>query len=139
MNLRHYLLQFHTPQTTDSYLRSIHHFLDYSIKKEHSSYADVLRYAHKKSITTRDLSAFKKYFDYHIYMGSIVGHPCKSLIIKSKKKAIQHQDLLSREELESLLNRPERYKELQTRNKLIIGLLIYQQFTSNVLIDLWIC
>lgn len=136
MTFESYLQQYHTEQTINSYVRSVQHFLDYSIKKNQSNYADILAYANKKNITTRDLSALKKYFDYQIQAGKRTDHPCKGLYIKSKKRAIQHQELLTREELASLLHRKERYQELVIRNKLILGLLIYQGLTPGNIVNL---
>ncbi|HZD93976.1 MAG TPA: site-specific integrase, partial [Candidatus Sulfotelmatobacter sp.] len=51
----------------------------------------------------------------------------RSILLKDQRsRDIQLQDLFTMEELEVLLNRPERYSRLESRNKVLISLLIYQ-------------
>lgn len=53
------------------------------------------------------------------------------MLIKHKRpKVVQIQDLFSPIELDQLLQRKERYKLLQSRNKLIMTLLIYQALSA---------
>jgi integrase/recombinase XerD len=59
------------------------------------------------------------------------------MVLKDKKnKSIQLQDLFTAAELETLLNRTERYKIMEVRNKVLISLLIYQGLSTGELIQL---
>lgn len=137
MTFTQYLTQMHAPQTVDSYLRAVNHFLQYSNKKEQSNYADILDYLSSlNSQSSRTLSAIKKYFDYLIETDQRDNHPCKHLTIKRTEKPIQFQTLFTTEELEKLLERESRYKTLQNRNKVIISLLIYQGLSPANIINL---
>ena len=83
------------------------------------------------------LAAIKRYFDYEIFEGKREDHPAKTIHLKDKiSKDIQLQDLFTSAELESLLERKERYILLKQRNQLIIGLLIYQALTKAELCSL---
>lgn len=58
-------------------------------------------------------------------------HPCKRLNIKVKRnQAVQVQNLFSSEELQLLMTRENRYQYLDTRNNVLLSLLIYQGLTS---------
>lgn len=64
-------------------------------------------------------------------------HPCKRLNTKvNSNQAIQVQDLLSSPELQLLLERENRYKQLNVRNNVLLSLLIYQGLTSDEIIRL---
>lgn len=137
MNFKQYLTQIHTPQTVNSYLRAVNHFLQHSKSKEHSIYADVLEYlAELNTQSNRTLSAIKKYFDYLVETEQRADHPCKHLTIKRKTIPIQFQNLFTTEELEQLLERESRYQALENRNKVIISLLIYQGLSPANIINL---
>lgn len=137
MKFIQYLSHTHTPQTVDSYLRSVNHFLSHCKNKENSSYSDILEYFTSKDKTSpRELAAIKKYFDYLIEISKRTDHPCKNLTIKREAKPIQFQDLFTSEELEKLMERKSRYKQLEKRNKVIISLLIYQGLSPANLTNL---
>jgi site-specific recombinase XerD len=83
------------------------------------------------------LSAIKKYYDYLVITGYRNDHPCKLLNIKVKhNEPIQVQDLFSSEELLLLLKRENRYQYIDTRNAVVLSLLIYQGLTSEEIISL---
>lgn len=64
-------------------------------------------------------------------------HPCKKLNIKNKQnQSMQVQDLFSSEELQLLLTRENRYQFLDSRNSVLLSLLIYQGLTSEELTEL---
>jgi integrase/recombinase XerD len=64
-------------------------------------------------------------------------HPCKQLIIKNKQnQSVQVQDLFSSDELQLLLTRENRYQFLDSRNSVLLSLLIYQGLTSEELAEL---
>lgn len=137
MSFTNYLDESHTKETVDSYRRVVEHFLFHSENKSTSTYLDIINYLDAFNYRTpRVISALKKYFDYLIEIGTRETHPCKTIVIPRKKQPIQFQELFSKEELETLLQRKERYQELINRNKLIISLLIYQALTPQNIVNL---
>ena len=87
--------------------------------------------------TSSALYAIKSYYDYLLETNQRDDHPARSIYLKDKtSRDIQLQDLFSRKELESLLDRKERYAALKTRNQVIIGLLIYQALSNQEIIGL---
>ena len=130
MTLKGYLEQNYTTQTVDSYLRAINHFLFHSKQKGQSTYSDVIEYLNRENkASPRNLSAIKVYFNYLIDMGKREDHPCRSLKAKGPSRSVQFQELFTKDELERLLKRKERYAMLSDRNKAILSLLIYQGLT----------
>ncbi len=132
-----YLEQHYSKQTVDSYSRVVSNFLSNHPKAEKYSYLDVLDALHTlSSLNGRELAAIKQYYEYLTIVGARNDHPCKNLKIRRTAKYVQFQDLFSPNELELLLERECRYKELETRNKIIIGLLIYQGLTPENIVKL---
>lgn len=130
MTYTDYLKQDHTEQSVKSYLHVLNHFKFHSKDADRSSYEDILNYLTNQNMRNgRVLAGLKKYFDYLVETGARDHHPCKHLIISRTPKPIQFQELFTSEELELLLNRKSRYKDLATRNKVILSLLIYQALT----------
>jgi integrase/recombinase XerD len=83
------------------------------------------------------LSAIKKHYDYMFMSGYRNDHSCKHLNIKvNSNHTIQVQDLFNSPELQLLLERENRYKHLDIRNKVLLSLLIYQGLTSDEIIRL---
>ncbi|NJO02919.1 MAG: site-specific integrase, partial [Bacteroidia bacterium] len=83
------------------------------------------------------LQGIKKYYYWLLESGQRKDHPCAELILKDKpQKEVRFTELLSREELESLLERKERYGLLSKRNQIILTLLIYQALTVGDLVAL---
>lgn len=138
--IEQFLNSQHTTETVKSYMFNINHFLKLNPKAKSFKYSDVVnylssqKYKHQKQSMSPVLAAIKKYYDYLIYTGVRNDHPCKTLKIKRVKKPIQVQNLFTSSELEELLNRENRYQNLEIRNKVIISFLIYQGITSQELI-----
>ncbi|WP_313806764.1 tyrosine-type recombinase/integrase [Flavobacterium sp.] len=137
--LEQFLLQDCSKQTVKSYLFSINHFLKMNPRAKRYKYQHIVGYmeeiGQKQSnakYRVAILSAIKKYYDYLIFSGHRTDHPCKQLNIKvNSNQAIQVQELFSSEELQLLMNRENRYQHLDTRNHVLLSLLIYQGLTSN--------
>jgi len=141
MELEQYLKQRHAPSTVKRYLKEIQDFKAYTAAAEKSSYAEImeyLNYKRKQKIEIRvSLFAIKKYYSYLIATKKRKDHPASSIRLRDgKSRAVQLQDLFTSTELENLLNRKERYSILKHRNKLIIGLMIYQALTNGELVRL---
>lgn len=144
ISLELYLNQNHSTQTADSYLYTINHFLKTNPKAKRFKYQDIVGYMEEVSrkqsnvqYRVRILSAIKKYYDYLVMAGLRNEHPCKQLTIKNKQnQSVQVQDLFSSEELQLLLTRENRYQLLDSRNSVLLSLLIYQGLNSEELAEL---
>ncbi|WP_347053590.1 tyrosine-type recombinase/integrase [Flavobacterium olei] len=142
--IENFLLQSYSEQTVDSYMFAINHFLKMNSKAKRYKYKNIVEYMEEISEQQPNaqyrvviLSAIKKYYDFLVMSGYRADHPCKKLNIKvNSNKAVQVQDLFSSEELQLLLNRENRYENLDTRNNVLINLLIYQGLTSDEIIRL---
>ena len=140
-NIDTYLKQSFTEQTASGYLYTINHFLKTNPKAKRYKYHNIVSYmdevSHKQSniqYRIRILSAIKKYYDYLVMVGLRTDHPCKRLTIKkANNQSVQVQDLFTSEELQLLLTRENRYQHLDTRNGVLLSLLIYQGLTSEEL------
>ena len=99
-----------------------------------AAYKDILAYIGalrsrytNGSTLNRILCSIKAYYDYLCASGQRPDNPAASILLKDQRsRDIQLQDLLATEELESLLHRRERYSHLESRNKVLMSLLIYQ-------------
>jgi site-specific recombinase XerD len=81
----------------------------------------------------------KIYFNYLLEIGKRKDHPCSELFLKDKvSKQIQVDNLYSSETLENFFEsyQIKRKKHLETRNKIIISLLVYQALTVNEIAEL---
>ena len=92
------------------------------------SYIGILRTRYSNASTlNRILAGIKAYYDFLCYTNQRSDNPARSIKLRDKRsRDIQLQDLFATEELEALLNRPERYNNLAHRNRVLISLLIYQ-------------
>jgi len=141
MTLEQFILQKCTKQTTNSYLFAINHFLKLNPKAKRYKYQNIVSYMNEiekqqpnSKYRVVILSALKKYYNYLVMIGYRADHPCKRLNIKVKSnQAIQVQNLFTSEELQLLLTRENRYQHLDTRNSVLLSLLIYQGLTSEEL------
>lgn len=112
-------------QTAQSYLYCIDVFLIHNPNAKTFLYNDIINYIaeiKKKSpeiVLSAKFAAIKCYYDYLLETGQRNDHPCRSIQLKQKKKAIQIQDLFTSTELETLMNRENRYINLELRNKVI--------------------
>ena len=81
---------------------------------------------HPKTIKNH-LHAIKIYFNYLLKSGIRKDHPCKSLKLKDQiNRQIRVESLYSKRQLESFY---ERYESGNGRDKIIVGLLIWQALT----------
>jgi len=83
------------------------------------------------------LQGIKKYYYWLLHSHQREDHPCAELVLKDRPgREVIFADLLRREELESLLDRKERYRLAKRRNQIILTLLIYQALTVGNLVQL---
>ena len=146
MKLEHYLEQKLSPETVKLYLRDIKIFLDYQTEEKAitANYQDILQYIEylrkhypKPQTINRMLYGVKAYYFWLIETGQRNDHPCRYLRLKdAKPKPLQLQDLFTEKELESLLDRKERYESARIRNQVIISLLIYQALRQKEIVNL---
>jgi integrase/recombinase XerD len=134
MSIEEYLRQHYSPDTVKIYKRDIEIYLSNhpaaatAVYKDITGYIGALRQRYSKPATiSRILSSIKVYYGYLCDAGIRNDNPTKAVKLRDKQnKDIQLQDLFTSEELEALMNRKERYTNLDYRNKVLIGLLIYQ-------------
>lgn len=141
MKLEQYLHIEHTKESAKSYLYHIEHYLAVNPRAENYQYRDIVNYLNSLKLSDAGkrtkLASIKKYYEYLLEINKIVEHPCRNLFIKvSRKRKIHKQDLFTPNELELLLTRENRYRDLEVRNKAILSLLIYQGITSSELCKL---
>lgn len=140
--LERYLIQNHSEQTAISYQYRIENYLRLNPKAKDYDFQQVTEYIaslkqHYPDAGSRNtiLSAIKRYYDYLIHVRYRDDHPAVNIYIKARRnRDIQTQNLFSPEDLELLLTREERYKNLTNRNKVIISLLIYQGLTPQEIV-----
>lgn len=143
MSIEEYLLKKYSKSTLSNNLYRIKRFTDYyQSKAPKATYKDVLTYIeylrknhdlHPKTLR-HCLYGVKIYFNYLLEIGKRKDHPCSELFLKDKiDRQIQVDNLYSPETLENFLESYQIKKKsrLQDRNKIIIGLLIYQALTVN--------
>jgi integrase/recombinase XerD len=129
-----YLQQHYSPDTAKAYKREIEIYLSNYPTAEKANYKDITNYIgalrqryNKPATINRIVSSVKVYYDYLCSKGTRNDNPTKAIKLRDKRtKDIQLQDLFTTEELEQLLNRKERYTNLDYRNKVLSSLLIYQ-------------
>ena len=146
MTLIEYLQAKHTKGTAARYQRDIANYLQTvsEVKAINSTYRDImdyieiLRYKYSNPETIKVIiHSIKKYYYWLNHTGQRKTHPCRNLKLREKtNRDIQIQDLFKPEELELLLERKERYKDVKTKNQAIISLLIYQGLTRNDIVNL---
>jgi integrase/recombinase XerD len=134
MNIENYLQTHYSPDTSKAYKREIEIYLSNYPTAEKANYAALTNYIgllrkryNKASTIARIVSSLKVYYNYLCFCGIRNDNPTKAIKLRDKKsRDIQLQDLFTAEELEILLNRKERYTNLDYRNKVLSSLLIYQ-------------
>lgn len=134
MNLITYLNEHYTKATATAYEREISLYLSNYPEAATARYADVVQYVgklrtrYRKAATlNRIVSSIKVYYSFLCHTDQREDHPAKSVRLRDQRtRDIQLQELLSPEELALLLTRPERYSGLETRNRVLMGLLVYQ-------------
>lgn len=122
--------------TISQHRRAIHYFIcwmsDESLHLNEITYTEILDFAdqlkqEERSVNqiNRTLLAVRYYFSYLVKEGAIPHNPAAGISLKGTIRSVPH-DLLSKEELEALYEKYEIKDERTHRNKVILGLLIYQ-------------
>jgi integrase/recombinase XerD len=141
MELEQYLKQRLATSTIKTYLRALDLFFLSLETHKTANYQEVLNYIgslrkQQKSLNTT-LSAIKQYYSFLVFTKQRIDNPAKAIKLKDKRsREIQLQDLFSKEELEVLLDRNERYRLLKNKNRIILSLLIYQGLTTGELVKI---
>ncbi len=109
------------------------------IQENEASYNDLLNYidhctskGDSKAFINRKLSALRKYYDYLLYNGKAQKNPATGLFIKNKQHTVP-SNLLTPKELTAIYENYQITDLRSQRNKVIIGLLIYQALTREEL------
>jgi integrase/recombinase XerD len=103
-----------------------------------ASYPDLMEFIkhyQKKDSTgllNRKLGAIRKYYKWLQFEGAIEKNPASGIYLKGRKRNVPH-DLLDRETLDQLNENYHVTDERTQRNKVILGLLIYQGLTTEEL------
>ncbi len=134
MNLQDYLHEQYTEGTASVYLQEIDRYQAHCPGAATAVYKDILNYVGalrgrytNASTLNRILCSIKAYYDHLCVSDQRPDHPAASIMLRDQRsRDIQLQDLFTMEELEALLNRPERYSNLTGRNKVLMSLLIGQ-------------
>lgn len=155
MTLDNYILQYYSGKCMPRYKSQIEQYKAYrNGAAEQSTYTEIVEYIgylrdkklHPKSLINH-LHSLKIYFRYLVSIGKRNDHPCEHLYLKDQiNKAILVESLYSKEELEELYNtfetapdkRPnqEKSEAIIKRDKVILGLLIYQALTTHEILHL---
>jgi len=134
MNYENYLEENYSKATVKVYKREVKIYLQANPGAEKFLYADIInyigklrsRYANVRSILSI-IAGLKSYYDFLSYSGKRKDNPGKSIRLRDKiNRDIQLQDLFTNPELETLLEKKERYRVLEYRNKVLISLLTNQ-------------
>jgi integrase/recombinase XerD len=144
--LEEYLQQKHTAKTAEAYLREIEAYLQSFPKARTAVYKDIVEYlgALRKrydnpATVNRILCSIKAYYDFLSHTGKRKDHPARAIFLRDNtSRDIQLQDLFTEKELETLLERKERFNLLTYRNRVLTGLLIYQALLPTELENLTI-
>ncbi len=103
------------------------------------TYNDLLSYidhcttqSDSKTLLNRKLSAIRKYYDYLLYQGKAQKNPATGLFIKNKQHTVP-SNLLTIEELATIYENYQITDLRSQRNKVIIGILVYQAVTREEL------
>ena len=150
MNIEEYLRKTYSPSTFNSNMQNIKRFTDYypAGKSEQATYRDILQYIeylrknfdlHPKTLHNC-LHAVKVYFNYLLETGKRTDHPCSEMTLKDRiNKQIQVENLYSEQDLERFFETvcaSRRKHRLDSRNKIIVSLLIYQALTITEIAEL---
>jgi site-specific recombinase XerD len=125
---------------------SLHNYLDWcekeKIESEFATYNEILSYLKQvqkrgitKSTTYKYLNSIKHYYNWLIKEGKREENPCREIKIKGIKGKQIH-DILNRQELEQLYHTSAAETLTEKRNRVIVGLLIWQGITTKELANL---
>ncbi|MFN3405815.1 MAG: tyrosine-type recombinase/integrase [Cytophagaceae bacterium] len=144
MKLEDYLQERYTEKTAEAYRREIEAYLQSFPKARTAVYQDITAYLgtlrkryDNPATVNRILCSIKAYYDFLNYSGKRKDNPARSIYLRDKtSRDIQLQDLFTEKELESLLERKERFTLLTYRNRVLTSLLIYQALLPTELENL---
>ena len=134
MLLEEYLKKHYCSSTAKAYYREIILFLANLTTAPKATYKELteyigrlrLRYQNPKTIK-RTVAAIKVYYSYLVDSEIREDNPAKSIRLRDRlSNDIQLQELFTQQELESLLEKRCRYRLLESRNKVLLSLLIHQ-------------
>jgi len=140
----HYLLgKGSSTQTALGHLNRAAHFVNWAetenVPVEHVRTADILHYlqSFKKQVKQRTLQSrvntLRHYYQYLRSTGAMVKNPAGSVKVKGVKRKILYH-VLSRQELDSLYEHyPCLAVAVSKRNKVMLGLLVFQGLTTGEL------
>jgi integrase/recombinase XerD len=159
------IIKGYTSATIETIIKATEYFIAWSEKENitdisETSHNDIIAYIQhynikgtgKKTIANY-IMHLKKYFDWLMSEGEVTDNPCSNIKIKGIQRKVLHE-ILNMEELENLYNSytteislqksetlksppPQQLQNLaRRRNKIIIGLLIYQAVRSEEIIKL---
>ena len=142
MNYNDYLnQQGYSKSSQTGYTRQTELFKKWC-KKQHTSannidYKTTLKYikyltqkGNSKKTINHKLGSLKIYFNYLIQEAYRTDNPLEQLIVKGTPKTIHH-NLLSNDELEDLYYSYESPTNSEKRNKIVLGLLVYQGLSTT--------
>ncbi len=121
----------------------------YGIKVEQATYKNLLSYIaylkenkkYQRQPINQEIRAIKLYYDMLIENNDVVENPAENLTIRGKRKSIV-KDLLTEEELEDLYysydtkHHDTFFKATKQRDKVVVGLMVYQGITAVELYQL---
>jgi integrase/recombinase XerD len=107
------------------------------IEETEATYNELLTYidhcttqGDSKALINRKLSAIRKYYDYLLYQGKALKNPATGLFIRNKQHTVP-SNLLTIEELMAIYENYQITDLRNQRNKVIIGLLVFQALTRE--------
>lgn len=159
------IIKGYSSRTIETIIKAVEYFFVWA-KKENltdiseTTHNDIIAYIQHYNIrgtgrktTAHYIMHLKKYFDWLMSEGEVTDNPCSIIKIKGIKRKVLYE-ILSTEELENLYNNytteinlqksktlksppPQQMQTLaRKRNKIIVGLLIYQAIRSEEIIRL---
>ncbi len=151
-SFRAYLqLKDYSRSTINRYVKDVETFKQWAEKEnieiEQANYSDVLCYIQnkgkeiKQSTLSKMVNSLKHYYNHLIMMNMAIENPTTQIKIKGIKRKKLY-DILSKEELESLYHNQSEEKSpkanstadlVRKRNKVILGLMIYQGLNASEL------
>lgn len=142
MKFKEYLeKQQYSISTIEGYLKIIKHFVDWAedeqIKEEEMNYQNILAYVrfcsengNSKHYQNQHLTVIRHYFNHLVKEGKIKDNVATGIYIKGVSRRIPH-DLLSDEQLQNVYEKYPSKTLVEKRNKIILGLLIFQGLTAS--------
>ena len=131
----------HTSSTIRSYHRQVQIFIKWCelhhhqpSKIDYKNSLEYIKYLSKKNISKSTMHSYlgcvKSYFNYLIATGVREDNPLQTTVVKGLIKKVNH-NLLDLETLESFYHQAPSKSPSDKRNKIIIGLMIYQGLATE--------